>query len=385
MTDNSSKKPRDITRREFITTIGVTGIAVSTVSTLSVGPIWAEQKPLVNWQEEWERTMAAAKKEGHLVIAASAGDVLRNTLTKYFNEKYGLTLEWIVGRSAELIPKITAEQKAGIYNTDLSLNGGPTSLSFMDLGMLQSLAPAIFLPEVLDKKSWYGGDLFYFSKEHYGIAFLAFPQPYIFINTDLVKPGEIKGWKDLLNPKWKGKILMSLPTTGAGLECFWSISEVVMSRSYLTEFLKQKPLIVENPRQQCEWVARGKYPILVGGRQENVNEWIKLGSHVELISSIEGVCLTCGAGAVSFFKKAPHPNASKLFINWILTKEGGTILSKSIGAQSARLDVPADFLDPKLVRQPGGKYFNVLTQNYFRSQVEWGKKMPREVFGSLMK
>jgi len=60
-------------------------------------------------------------------------------------------------------------------------------------------------------------------------------------------------------------------------------------------------------------------------------------------------------------------------------------MSKLIGAQSARLDVPTDFLDPKMVRHPGGKYFSTITEAAYRQKVEWGKKMPKDIFGKLMK
>ncbi len=376
---------KGISRREFIVRLSATGMAVGVASRLSIRPAWGEQKPGANWQQEWERTKAAARKEGRLVIAASAGDVLRNTLSKYFNDKYGLSFDWIVGRSSELLPRISAEQRAGIYSADVCIDGPSTILNFADLAALQPISPLIFLPEALDKKAWFGGDLNYFGKERYGIGLLAFPQPFIFINTDLVKHGEVKGWKDLLNPKWKGKILMGLPTTGAGLDCVWSVSEIVMSPDYLRKLISQEPLIIENPRQQCEWVARGKYPILIGGRQENMTEWINLKSHVELVSSVEGVCIISGAGGISSFKNTPHPNAARLFVNWVLTKEGGTMMSKLIGAQSARVDVPTDFLDPKMVRQPGGKYFSTLTEAAYRQKVEWGKKYPKEIFAHLMK
>ena len=83
-------------------------------------------------------------------------------------------------------------------------------------------------------------------------------------------------------------------------------------------------------------------------------------------------------------KKAPHPNAAKVFINWILSKEGQIFYSRALGVQSARLDVPTDFQDPLSVRQPGIKYFNASTEEVLLSEPEH-RKIIIEIFKSVGK
>lgn len=337
----------------------------------------------VGWQDELEKTKAEAKKEGRVVIFSSGGAELRDGLTKIFRKEHAINLEWVVAPSADLSQKIMTEQRAGVYVGDVYLSG-VSALLLAGKDCLQSADPFLFLPEVLDKKAWWGGDLIFLDEEHTWVAFLAFPQPTILVNRDLVKREEIKGYKDLLDPKWKGKMVLYNPRTGAGLAWAYHASEVIMYPEYLREFARQEPVVVDNSRLQCEWIARGKYPIAVAIRTENATEFINLGATVELISPVEGVHLTTSAGGVALMRNAAHPNAAKLLINWALTKEGGTALSKLIGGQSARLDVPADFLDPGFVRQPGVKYFNTITAEHTQKKTAF-VSVAVEVFGPLMK
>ncbi len=336
------------------------------------------------WREELERTKAQALKEGSVLIYTSSGPAVVNPVTKAIRDKYGINLEWVTGRTGDNSEKIIREQRAGLYNADVWFSGPGGNVVFKQEKAVQTLDNVLFLPEVLDKNAWWGGDLIFLDKEHSWVSLSASPQPYIYINTDLVKPGEAKGWRDLLDPKWKGKMVLYDPTkTGAGADWACSVAEIIMSVDYLREFVKQEPIILGDSRQQTEWVARGKYPVAVAARTENMVEFKTLGSPVQIVSSIEGVHLATSLG-VSLFKNAPHPNADRLFLNWVLTKEGGTLLAQVGGSQSARLDVPSDFLDPAFVRQPGQKYFNAITEEYTLEK-EIFIKTTKEIFAPLLK
>ena len=70
----------------------------------------------------------------------------------------------------------------------------------------------------------------------------------------------------------------------------------------------------------------------------------------------EGIHVTSSDGSIALFKNAPHPNAAKLFLNWLLTKEGQTFYTQAYGQPSARLDVPTDGILPETIPQPGVKY-----------------------------
>ncbi len=82
--------------------------------------------------------------------------------------------------------------------------------------------------------------------------------------------------------------------------------------------------------------------------------------------------------------KAPHQNAAALFCNWLLSREGQIISTKAWGVQSARVDVPTDFLLPARVRRPGVKYYSLIDEGS-EAKKEESMKLAKEMYGHLMK
>lgn len=70
-----------------------------------------------------------------------------------------------------------------------------------------------------------------------------------------------------------------------------------------------------------------------------------------------GAYLTPGFGSAMYFNRAAHPSAAKVFLNWLLTKEGQTIFCKGMGYVSRRVDVSSDHVLPYWVPKTGVKYW----------------------------
>jgi len=313
-----------------------------------------------DWEKKWVQLQADAKKEGRVVIGSSAGPNVREAIKKPLKDKYGIEVEFVTARPGEVFKRLSAERRADLYTIDVMLAGtGTIQKSFKPNGYLEPLDSVIILPEVLNGKNWIKGEVHWVDKEHYQLAFLYMYQGIICINTKMVKPNEITSMRNLLDPKWKGKIVFNDPSTrGMGNGTFYAIAESIMDLDYLKQLAKQDLIIERNQRLQVEWVARGKYPILLGSRPEVVTEFKQAGAPMGFIIPKEGSFADCGPGGISQLTKAPHPNASRFFINWLLSKEGQTVVSKAFGGQSGRLDVPADHIDPALVIKPGAKVFD---------------------------
>ncbi len=302
-------------------------------------------QPKTGWQAEWQATIEAAKKEGTVVIYEQWGPKAKVDLGRAFKDKFGIDIGFVsAGTSTQLVPKLTTERRAGLYLADVIGSGGPTALTQMKpAGILSPIDQMLILPEVKDPKAWTGGKLF-LDKEKLLIGMSADFGSYVARNTELVKDGEIKSFYDLLDPKWKGKIVLHDPTiTGPGNAWVFTVAGLLgleKARDYLRQFVKQEPALVRDYRLQIEGVAKGKYALVAGVHAPTLAEFQKLGAPVAKLRVKEGGSATAGAGALSLpAGQLPHPNAAKVFINWVLTKEGQTVFSKGYLRPSARIDV----------------------------------------------
>jgi ABC-type Fe3+ transport system substrate-binding protein len=94
-----------------------------------------------------------------------------------------------------------------------------------------------------------------------------------------------------------------------------------------------------------DWLASGKYSVYLMAKDENIDQAVRQGLPIaHLYSQKEPGNLTTGSGHISFFKKAPHPNAARVYINWFLSREGQLVWQKYTSANSLRADIPKEML-----------------------------------------
>lgn len=350
------------------------------------GEIQVKEKPaLSGWEAQWEKTMAEAKKEGRVVISTSISGESRQQIADAFSKKYGIDVEIMAGRGSEFVPKILAERKVGLYTTDLRIGGMGTSYFYqLQPGdMLIPLETAFILPDIKEPTNWYQG-LGWIDEYHQAVTFAAYVSQTIGINTSMVKGEEMKSFKDLLNSRWKGKLLLNDPTVPGTANRAIGFLLDIMGRDYLVELAKQEPVVVRDQRIHMEWLARGRYPVAIAPLSDILLQFQNAGSPVKNLSMNEGEPMSAGHGAVALFKEAPHPNAARFFLNWLLSREGQLAYSKAMGVQSRRLDVPVDHLEPSSVRRPGIKYFDHNLKEFLLREPEF-IKISQDIFGHLMK
>ncbi len=337
------------------------------------------------WQQEWERTTSEARKEGTVVLAGNIGPaqvVIQNVM----KDKYGVNAEFVIGRGAEVAAKIDREQGAGLFLIDAIFSTTMNILTVLKpQGRVATMDTALILPEVKDPKAWYRGEVPWVDKEHrYHVAFSAEPTHGIFVNTTMVNPSDLKSYRDLLDPKWKGKIMINDPTvSGSGNAWFTPLAQE-LGVQYFKDLVKQEPVMMRDERLLAEWLAKGKYPVLLGCDAKTIAEFIKAGAPVSLAVLKEGAYVTQANGAVSIATKAAHPNAAKVVVNWAMSKEGGTMISQALLGQSARVDVPTDFLPPFLVRRPDIKYNDAITEDYQFLKTDY-INIAKDIFDPYMK
>ena len=338
-----------------------------------------------NWEERWQQSVRDAKKEGNVIILMSTGGAPREAIIEGFQKKFGIRVEAMALSGSEIAVKLLTERKANIYNVDVYLGCTRTIVGDMKpMGAIDPLEPALLLPEVIDPKVWWRGQLDWVDKERKVLAFLAYPKPAIAFNTNLVKLEEMKSWKDLLNPKWKGRIVMGDPTVaGPGMNLPGAVGRIIMGWEFLEQLAKQEPLILRDRRLEVDMLAKGKMALDIVPDETPIMEYINAGAPIKSVIPIEGTFITSGMGSLVLINKAPHPNAARVFINWLLTQEGQTYISRAAG-QSGRIDVATDFLNPLAVRQPNEKYV-VSYDEDFALKVGDDMKKAREIFGHLLR
>ncbi len=315
--------------------------------------------------QTWDALVAAAKKEGSVSIYAMWIPETRVALAQAFKDKYGINVEFTpFNRGAEILTKMQTEQRAGLYLADvIGAGAGTLMTSIKRAGVTGPLEPLLMLPEVTDGKNWRGGKFPFLDKDKTTIGMVASVQRNIIYNTNLVKKGEITTYKDLLKPQYKGKITVNDPMVpGAGKEVFlhlalnvWNLDE---TKAFLAQLLKQQEAVIERDnRQNVEAVVRGKYAIGFGPNPDSLAEFIKIGAPVDAVILKEGVYVSGAAGCLAVPTKQAHPNAAKLFLNWLLGKEGQTVFVNSFGNPSMRTDVSTAQFNPIFLPQPQEKVF----------------------------
>ena len=344
---------------------------VSPLFAASVGA--ADGKPA--WQVIWEKTVAAAKKEGKLnfYVGRYGTEPLLNEFRKEFPEIQLITVN---GTGNSLGTRIIAEIRAGKFVADLFSGGANTNYEVLYQGKaLDSIKSALILPEVLDESKWYEGRHRYTDPEQRHIfVYIANPSSSgFYYNTNLVSSKEFKSYWDLVAPKWKGKYVSQEPTStglGGGLQFMYYHPELG------PEFIKRlfgdmQPTLGRDRRQITDWLAQGKFALCVGCRDANRAK--SQGLPVDELDNVdwkEGLELTTGGGSMSLIKGAPNPNAAKVFINWFLSRRGQMALQKHNDLygedppNSRRIDIPKDVLVPVNRMIPGKRYFDVSDPKY---------------------
>ena len=295
-----------------------------------------------SWHGEWEKSLEAATREGKVVVFVPTSAELRKELEGGFQKKFpGIVLELSVARGASNINKIVEEQKAGVRSFDLHI-GGTTSIVTGPLAqnLLDPITPLMILPEVREAKNWWGGHIWADSAKKYIYTFTAYTTETAWRNTNLVGPEEITSYDHFLDPKWKGRIAILDPRTPGSGESTWGFLWKIKGEQYLNKLAAQEMIVGRNLRQLAETVARGKASLSIGVSYYTYLPFVQAGLPVKPLSVIkEGFYAASGSGNITALKNAPHPNAAKVFVNWLLSQEGQTAFTKALGQPTRRFDV----------------------------------------------
>jgi iron(III) transport system substrate-binding protein len=311
---------------------------------------------------EWQRLLAAAKKEGKLVIGAPPGSDFRNEAQAVLKKRFDLETEFIQAPGPNLMTKIAAEKQAGAVSVDAFLIGPCTGNSLLKSDLYEPLAPAMLLPEVKDAAKWFGGHLWAdnISGKNLLYSFVAQVTPSIYYNTNLVKPQELRGYNDLLDPKWKGRIGLRDPRVPGGGLAMWAFLLDLKGEEYIRKLAQQDLFVSRNARQIADSLAKGSLALSIGVGFRDFDAFLDANLPVKHLPTFkEGTYVSGGNGILGLIKGAPHPNAAKVFFNWLLSREGQELHGRTAQQPTRRLDVETKGLDGQAAK-------DILTLEEFR-------------------
>lgn len=336
-------------------------LAAAALLTLPVGAASA-----ADWQEKWDATVAAAKKEGEVSCTCIPVPFVRRLIETEWAKAYPeIKLTYSPANLPEIEPQITQERRAGQFIRDVYVWGSsPEMYVWDDLGFLADLRPMILLPENSDESKWFGGfDSRFQDEEKRSVFALAAPLQSISVRRDLLPASEFGAPIDLLKPQFKGKWVIWDPRfggAGANVLGWWNFLFGLEGKTGVRALLAHDPVVVPGPgRNAVNQMFRNNVPINLGNTNEaDLAPFRSAGFpiNIELLGrDPERAYLGSGAYGILVFKNAAHPNASVVFLNWIMTRQVHIDVLNQTDV-SARTDIEFGADKVKNAPLPGARY-----------------------------
>jgi iron(III) transport system substrate-binding protein len=284
------------------------------------------------------KLVEAARKEGKVVWYTSLVLPSAERVAKLFETAYpGIKVEVHRTGSQRVIQRLMQELQANIKNVDvIHTSDAGHFVTLKDKKLLMKYTPAGVdkFPAGFKDKDGY----------HYGLRATVNA---IYYNTKLVTAAEApKTWKDLLDPKWKGKMVTAHPGYSGVIATHVLALVHLHGWDYFKQLAQNRLMIVQSANDPPTTVASGERVIGVNGGEYSAYQLKKKGNPIEIVYPKEGVPLVVSPTAIASF--APHPNAAKLFTDFTFTREVQQVMAESEGLYTGHPEVkyPAD--QPKM-------------------------------------
>ncbi len=274
--------------------------------------------------------VAKAEREGAVVVYSPDPEPNTAALLEVFHATFPkIATNFIRLQTGALYQKLMTERRAKVYQVDvLQLTDMGYALDFQKRqGWVPYVSPemAAYKP---DYKSVPEGEWTWGSFIIAGIAY----------NPNLVKAADApKSWKDLLDPRWAGAINAKVSASGLQHVSWFELTRL-FGEGYWAKFGELKPRAFDSYVQQFDRLVSGQDMVAHTAQYSAYLQAQAKGAPVAFVFPEEGLVATPGVwGAVA---DAPHPEASKLFVDWLLSAPGQTALEKVMLVSSPRADVP---------------------------------------------
>ncbi len=311
------------------------------------------------------RLTAEAKKQREVVMYTSLNLKDSVPLTEAFEKKTGLKVQLWRASSEKVLQRAVTEARAGRHSCDILETNGPE----MEAMYREKLMEEFYSPHFKDlpaaafpRHRHYVADRFNFFTIGY--------------NTNLVKPEEVPAsYEDLVHPRWAGRVGLE----GSDVDWFGAVVKSMGEEKGLAFFRKlaeAKPQIRTGHTLMAELVASGEIPLAATLYNHNVERLIVKGAPVKW----KAIHPTFGRpNAIGVARRAPHPHAAMIFVDFMLSKEGQTILKErnrvpaSLSVDTHLNKFPFQMIDPVITLDENDKWEKIWTELFLK-----GKKIEKE-------
>jgi iron(III) transport system substrate-binding protein len=327
----------------------------------------------------WDDLLAAGKKEGKVVVSGPPDPDTRAKMPQAFKDKFGIEMEYLGGNSSQLAARIESERAANQFTIDASVGGSDTMYdTFLAKKWIEPYKSSLVLPDAIDGSKWAaGGPWFRDPDKNTVMQLFNTVQPMMTINLSMVTAKDLPNADALLDPKWKGKICAYDPSVNGAGVAIASAIYVAKGEDFTRKLYDgQKVTLSRDYQQVADWVGQGSYPIAIAATPNYLDKYIKSGVKLALTGSADlpempdaPSALGGGFGTVGVWNKAPHPNAARVFVNWIASKEGMALYSQAQQQVPARTDIDASgWIAPYQVPKPGIKYLDTYDYDFEKNE-----------------
>jgi iron(III) transport system substrate-binding protein len=319
-----------------------------------------------DWRAEWDKIVAAAKKEGEINVAHSVVPTVRRVIEPLWAKVFpDIKMKSSVGNEG-WATRVKEERRIGKYLHDIFLGGPSAGLFEIAQEALDPIVPALILPEARNEASWGGWANVFADKARnrvFGYTVLAssFWYDANAVPRDKV---EAQGFKVLLDPAYKGRISWWDPRlSGAGSVYADLINRIEGWDTLKRIIVDQESIFYPNAQTLTEAFVRGKLAFSIGANLETRLEaqFKEIASQfkVRQIGNTPNVSyIAYGSSVLALANKPVNPNAAKLFVNWFLTKEVQVPVLTGLQHNSPRRDLPQITKDDAVPR-PGLTYLRL--------------------------
>lgn len=304
-----------------------------------------------DWKEKWKQTIAAAEKEGIVVLNVQTNRNFRAYISREWPKAFPkIKLSLTTQRSSQFLARIRTERKAGKYLWDGGYAGTSVGLALYKEGAIDPLRDEFILPEVNDPKVWGGWENGFFDLPG---KYVLSTQKYLkspWYNADMIPRSKVEkyGIKLLLDPAYKGKIAWVEPLRSSSGQAISLVLYKSLGEAGLRKLIIDNEVVFFNSQNNMvDRMARKQFIISIGPNMiQQTARFRKAGIKLNfrtLGNTPADAESSTGGGSIYVYNRRPHPNAMRVFVNWVLNKKNAGGIARETGNGSRRSDVaPVD-------------------------------------------